>query len=57
MERSHAVDICEDLVTAAYHIWEILDEKDTPRVFSRIEVDILRISGTDSLTCDLQEDY
>ncbi len=41
MERSHAVDICEDLVTTVHHIWEILDEQDTPRVFSRIEVDIL----------------
>ena len=41
MERSHAVDICEDLVTTVHHIWEILDEKDTPRVFSRTEVDIL----------------
>ncbi len=41
MERRHAVDICEDLVTTVYHIWEILDQKDTPRVFNRTEIDIL----------------
>ncbi len=32
---------CEDLVTTVHHIWENLDEKDIPRVFSRTEVNIL----------------
>ncbi len=41
MERNHAADICEYLVTTVQPIWEILDEKDTPRVFSRPEFDIL----------------
>ncbi len=41
MERKHAADICEDLITTVQHIWEFLDEKDTPRIFSRTEVDIL----------------
>ena len=29
------------VVTTVHHIWESLDEKDTPRVFNRTEVDIL----------------
>ncbi len=41
MERNHAADICNKPVTTVQHIWEILDEKATPRVVSRTEVDIL----------------
>ncbi len=41
MERKHVADICEDLITTVQHIREILDEKDTPRIFSRTEVDYI----------------
>ncbi len=40
MERNHAADT-EDLVTTVHHIWELLDEKDTARVFSRTDLDTL----------------
>ncbi len=38
MERKNAADICKDLITTVQHIWEILDEKDTPRIFNRTEL-------------------
>ena len=41
MEHKNAADICEDLVATVQHVWEILDDKDTPRVIGRTEVDIL----------------
>ncbi len=41
MDRKQAADIYEDLITTEQHIWEILDVKDTPRIFSRTEAYIL----------------
>ncbi len=35
------MELSMELVTIVHHVWEIWKEKDTPRVFSVMEVDIL----------------